>query len=98
MSFPITSNKKETRLSHFHGETNEKKNSLKIQKHEYLVHTWSDKALKGTNCKSGIAKHLGIEGSLEITLTVPLKDHLLKYKYFKSTYNQSYGLKRLDRN
>ena len=94
MRFPITYRKKETCWSHFHKKPQMKINSLKIQKHEYLVHTWSDKALKGTNCKSGIAKHLGIEGSLEITLT----DHLLKYKYFNSTYNQSYGLKRLDRN
>ena len=44
-------------------------NSLKQQKHGYLIHTWSDKALKGT-----IANRALPSFQFEITLTVPLNN------------------------
>ena len=45
-------------------------NSLTKQKHALLIKTWSDKALKGTVVNRTLPSlH---EGSLEITLTVPL--------------------------
>ena len=42
-----------------------------------FIHVWSDKAFKGTvvNCELSM-----YEGSLEITLTVPLKCSQAKYK------------------
>ena len=45
-------------------------NSLTKQKHALLIKTWSDKALKGTVLNRTLP-YLH-EGSLEITLTVPL--------------------------
>ena len=46
-------------------------NRFKKQKHWYLIHTWSDIALKGTIVNQKLSSlH---EGSHEITLTVPLK-------------------------
>ena len=49
-------------------------NSLKEQKDWYLIHTWSDKAFKGTIVNQTLSSLHG--GSLEITLTcysVPLR-------------------------
>ena len=43
-------------------------NSLKKQKHGYLMHTWSDKAYKGTIVNQALSYFHG--GSLEITLSV----------------------------
>ena len=45
-------------------------NSLKKQKHWYLIHNWS-KTFKGTFVNRGFSSLHG--GSLKITLTVPLK-------------------------
>ena len=57
--------------SHFRREpANENKQFKELKKHEYLVHTWSDKALKGTVVNRALAFLHG--DSLEITLTVPL--------------------------
>ena len=44
---------------------------LKKQKHGYLIYTWSDKAFKGAVVNRTLPFLHG--GSLEITLTVPLK-------------------------
>ena len=45
-----------------------KRNSLKKEKHAYLIHTWLDQACKGTVVNRALPSlH---EGSLEITCTV----------------------------
>ena len=47
-----------------------KTKSLKKQTHGHLIHTWSDKVVKGTIVNWALTSlH---EGALEITLTVPL--------------------------
>ena len=45
-------------------------NSLKKQKHGYLIHTWSDNDFKGTVVNRALSCFY--RGSLEITRTVPL--------------------------
>ena len=49
-------------------------NSLKNQKHWYLIHNWSDKAFKGTVVNRALVSlhcHIcKVGGSLEITLTI----------------------------
>ena len=53
------------------GKSQMKMNSLKKQKHGYLNHTWSEKAFKGSLVNRGLPSlH---KGSIEITLTVPLR-------------------------
>ena len=54
--------------SHFFKETTNE-NSLNT-KHGYLIHTWSDKAFKGTIVNQALSSLNW--GSLKITLTVPL--------------------------
>ena len=44
-------------------------NSLKKQKHGYLIHTWSDKAFMGTAVKQALPSLHG--GSVEIALIAP---------------------------
>ena len=46
-------------------------NSLKKRKHGYLIHIWADKNVKGTVVNRALPSWY--EGSLEITLTVPLQ-------------------------
>ena len=48
-----------------------KLNSLREQNYGYLIHTWSDNALKGTVVNRAWPSLHG--ESLEITLTVPLR-------------------------
>ena len=50
-------------------------NSLKKCKHGYLIHTWSDKAYNGTVVNRTFPSFYG--GSLELTLTVPLKSKII---------------------
>jgi len=47
-------------------------NSLKKQKHGYLIHTWSDKAFKNTNVNWELGCLRG--GSFEIMFTFPLRN------------------------
>ena len=56
--------------SHFVEKSEMKMNSLKMNKHECLIQTWSGKAFKGPVVNRALPSLDG--GSLEITLTVPL--------------------------
>ena len=64
-------------------------NSLKKQKHSYLIHTWSVKAFKGTVVNQALPSLHG--GSLEIILTVPVKIELeiAWYQYLLYPVNSS---------
>ena len=54
-------------------------NSLKKHKHWYLIQTWTDKAFKGTFVTRTLPSLQ--EGSLKITLAVPLKSFFFKEKF-----------------
>ena len=68
--------------SHFRREPTNEINSLKKQKHWYLIHTWSEKAVKGTVVNLTLPSLHG--GSFEITPTVPLsKEYQKRKKLFR---------------
>ena len=59
-------------------------NSLKKQEHGYQIHTWSDKAFKGTVVNRVLPSSIG--ESLEIMRTVPLTR-------YKNSQLRQYALK-----
>ena len=71
--FSIVSGKQEMRKSHLQEKQQLKINSLKKSKQGYIIQTWSDIALKGTIVNRTFPSLN--RGSLETTLTVPLKVH-----------------------
>ena len=67
----IVSFKQEMSKSLFQNNGKWKLTLKKTKKHGYLIHTWSGKALKGTGVIQALSSF--DRGSLEITLTVPLR-------------------------
>jgi len=65
-------------------------NSLKKHKHEYLIHSWQGKALKGT-VVNRVFQSLHGE-SLEIKLSCPLKCNWFVYVHFTTAVLTFIGL------